>query len=416
MANDKKKNPIKFIVSDDMGKVTNTCRLKEIEHSELGDCGFEGSFYLYYFDSKSHKKWLGICRIIKVGKTLGEGLTPLPIGEFAKLPEEYCSLSRESSYYGKIMEFDKDTRENILTSLRDCAFNNEIYEANKDVEAMKGYLLLGIDINRVTHSFPIILGTKIDLTPYYFRYSLNQSKETKIDLEVSSRPRLPSNMHVLIDRNRDEVGKAAILSGIADQLTKNKEESPIIQPGILDFISEAKLESKKFTKSVSIVFNAYNDTRIVHDDGNTEDASCQYVLLNTLDGKSFKTPEEFKNDFVKSIEFCLDGKRKQHWLDSMKVLNTDRTFREYELDQMCGEADIEEIKKFFDGLSPEYKMIFFTITKLVELVDQKTLVLIEDPVSTAHSPAFLPFIRVLSDLLIKRDSVALIAAESPIII
>ncbi|MFP6734883.1 MAG: AAA family ATPase [Rhodospirillales bacterium] len=53
---------------------------------------------------------------------------------------------------------------------------------------------------------------------------------------------------------------------------------------------------------------------------------------------------------------------------------------------------------------------------LVENVDEKTLVLIDEPEAHLHPPLLAAFVRALSDLLINRNGVAIIATHSPVVL
>jgi len=57
-----------------------------------------------------------------------------------------------------------------------------------------------------------------------------------------------------------------------------------------------------------------------------------------------------------------------------------------------------------------------TITKLVEKVEEKTLVLFDEPEAHLHPPLLSAFVRALSDLLSHRNGVAVIATHSPVIL
>ena len=67
-------------------------------------------------------------------------------------------------------------------------------------------------------------------------------------------------------------------------------------------------------------------------------------------------------------------------------------------------------------LSSGHKVILLTIAKLVELVEEKTLVLLDEPEEHLHPPLVSAFIRALSNLLIYRNGVGIIATHSPVIV
>ena len=83
-------------------------------------------------------------------------------------------------------------------------------------------------------------------------------------------------------------------------------------------------------------------------------------------------------------------------------------------------SDNEELEKtaksLFKKMSSGHSIVVLTITKLVEKVEEKTLVLIDEPEGHLHPPLLSAFIRALSDLLSHRNGVAIIATHSPVVV
>jgi ATPase subunit of ABC transporter with duplicated ATPase domains len=52
----------------------------------------------------------------------------------------------------------------------------------------------------------------------------------------------------------------------------------------------------------------------------------------------------------------------------------------------------------------------------VETVEERTLVLLDEPEAHLHPPLLSAFVRALSDLLVNRNGVAIIATHSPVIL
>jgi predicted ATP-dependent endonuclease of OLD family len=73
-------------------------------------------------------------------------------------------------------------------------------------------------------------------------------------------------------------------------------------------------------------------------------------------------------------------------------------------------------KSRFNRLSSGHKIVLLTITRLVELIEEKTLVLIDEPESHLHPPLLSAFIRSLSELLIARNGMSIIATHSPVVL
>jgi AAA domain, putative AbiEii toxin, Type IV TA system/beta-keto acid cleavage enzyme len=75
-----------------------------------------------------------------------------------------------------------------------------------------------------------------------------------------------------------------------------------------------------------------------------------------------------------------------------------------------------EARRLFKNLSSGHKIVLLTITRLVETVEEKTLVLLDEPEAHLHPPLLSAFVRALSDLLINRNGVAVIATHSPVVL
>ena len=70
----------------------------------------------------------------------------------------------------------------------------------------------------------------------------------------------------------------------------------------------------------------------------------------------------------------------------------------------------------FERMSSGHAIVLLTMTRLVETVDEKTLVLMDEPESHLHPPLLSAFTRALSDLLNNRNGVAIIATHSPVVV
>lgn len=60
--------------------------------------------------------------------------------------------------------------------------------------------------------------------------------------------------------------------------------------------------------------------------------------------------------------------------------------------------------------------MLLTTTRLVELVDEQTLVVLDEPEGHLHPPLLSAFIRTISDLLVARNGFALISTHSPVVL
>ena len=413
---------MKFIVIDRARNIPssaepNTCFLMI---DNWNDYSFQTLFDLYYVDDKEEKH-IGSIKIMELGQTI-EKRVELPESPFESLDKNYCSLGQGQSYYEELMTLPDKVRTKILVALRDCVHNPKIFKKFQNEEAMKTSLLRSVRSKDIEKTFRNILLGNAALTEFHFQFILESSENCKINVKVIPHSTPPTNVHVLIGRNG--VGKTRLLSGIADELTNNKDsENTMSLRGSISFPNE-ELGEGRFSNLITVVFSAFDQFTPIKSKFVKGDIRYQYVGLKKYLQKDdvtevlrYKTEKDLKDDFKTSIEICLSTQRKARWIDAINILNADPIFAEYELDVLALEDDAyTNITKIFEKLSSGHKIILLSITKLVELVDERTLVLIDEPENHLHPPLLASFTRALSDLLIKRNGVALIATHSPVVL
>ena len=133
-----------------------------------------------------------------------------------------------------------------------------------------------------------------------------------------------------------------------------------------------------------------------------------------------KTDIDLANDFIESLRSCLSQSAKRdRWLAAIERLESDINFEAMNLGQLLNldlDAAIQKAKSLIGRMSSGHSIVLLTITKLVDTVEEKTLVLMDEPESHLHPPLLSAFTRALSDLLHNRNGVAIIATHSPVVV
>ena len=81
------------------------------------------------------------------------------------------------------------------------------------------------------------------------------------------------------------------------------------------------------------------------------------------------------------------------------------------------ESNIKEAAiKLIQNMSSGHAIVLLTITKLIAVLEEKTLILIDEPESHLHPPLLSAFVRALSELLYEVNGVAIIATHSPVVL
>ncbi len=192
----------------------------------------------------------------------------------------------------------------------------------------------------------------------------------------------------------------------------------------------------RFSNVVFVSYSAF-DMPIFSDDLPESRKKIPYTFVGLIDknenGKVIvKTQDHLAKDFCDSLYHVARSYKKKLWESIIDTLSSDETFSELEIKDWITEYknNIQEYnseityKEVFDEaitakykkLSSGHKVILLTLTKLVDLVEEKSLVILDEPEEHLHPPLVSAFIRALSQLLIYRNGVGIIATHSPVII
>ena len=106
----------------------------------------------------------------------------------------------------------------------------------------------------------------------------------------------------------------------------------------------------------------------------------------------------------------------------MTILNSDPIFANNGASALLSPQGTEEgelvvsAQELFSRLSSGHKVILLTLTCLVAITMERTLVLMDEPENHLHPPLLSAFVRALSALLIQKNGLAIISTHSPVIL
>ncbi|SUP49824.1 ATP-binding protein [Vibrio metschnikovii] len=287
----------------------------------------------------------------------------------------------------------------------------------------------------ITSQFKRIIEGGVPLTKYDFYYETEADDTSSgiiLEFNIDPESKPISNIHALIGRNG--VGKTTILNNMVNAIISNgnSERSKVghfYQPSIFGPID---LEDDYFRGVISVSFSAF-DPFTPPPKETLKNIDFNYIGLKTINQSSYngedrlKTKDELCQELLDSLKVCLSvsGKR-ERWLNAVHKLESDVNFSNMDLDSLIeieagdltedrrnlGLAAIEK----FTSLSSGHAIVLLILTRLVECLEEKTLVLIDEPESHLHPPLLSAFTRALSDMLLNRNGVAIIATHSPVVL
>jgi ABC-type cobalamin/Fe3+-siderophores transport system ATPase subunit len=395
---------------------------------------FETLFELIIFDAAGNKHKPGGIKIgqfgLKGGNRVlgGDGSrSPAVPREFRELDDRFFSLGQDDSYYSTLAKLGEDLRGTIFRALRDVAADTELWNQARNEKVTRISLLRSVKPKSVEGQFRRLAQGGARLTPYQFSYqppkwtgATTEPLQLTFSVEPDSNP--STNIHVLIGRNG--VGKTHTLHSMTRALVA--PESIARRSGEFSNTSDDP-DSPPVANLVSVSFSAFDHFELMPEKRDpTEGIQYSYIGLRRVEdsGKGRGTPKSptaLRREFVNSVKLCVQGARLARWRRALESLETDPLFKEAEVTELTSfEGNSAEFEEYaadlFDRLSSGHKIVLLTITRLVETVEEQTLVLIDEPEAHLHPPLLSSFVRTLSDLLINRNGVAIIATHSPVVL
>jgi predicted ATPase len=378
---------------------------------------------LYLVDSERDLTRIGHVKIADVAfdkYTNDEDFrTPLQ-DSFSRLGKSFASLGQDQSYYENLLA-ELGTRRTgvVLRGLRDLAYSPERIDDLWDYGVV--YDSLFREVNRSTAKGPFhkIAHGGSELVPYEFTFvqppedDRDPSLRLPFAVEPDSEP--PTNVHVIIGRNGS--GKTRLLHSMARELLG--VEGLEVPSGVFESEEES---GPGFKNLVFVSFSAFDQDDLPQQTDEEYDVGFSRVGLQEADGTL--GPLELAKAFAASAERIFQRGLSSLWKEALRTLESDKNFR----DAAVADLVEEEMNRGSDGhprasaietftrLSSGHKIVLLTITRLVEAVVSRSLVLLDEPEAHLHPPLLGAFVRALSNLMQERNGVAIAATHSPVLL
>ena len=390
---------------------------------------FQTLYTFAYFDDEGIEHSIGGVKIGQFSWPSDQVRPPLP-EKFTELGPEFFSLGQDVSYYETIRSLGEEVADTILNALNDVVRDDDVFARASAERVMGRSLMRSVSLRTVSRQFKRVLSGGVRLTKYRFHYLSPEQLDPKfppVELKFEVRPdsKPPTNIQVIVGRNG--VGKSFYLNAMSRALVKPNGE--IDEDGLFsdpDDILGDNFESP-FASVLSVTFSAFDDFAMIDETRNSL-KGVQYTNLGlrkrVKDSNGnwltiTQQPKELAREFIASAKVCSSGERRARWRTALRTLQSDPIFEEAEISNLLdiGEEDFgREAGRRYRRLSSGHKIVLLTITKLVEKVEERTLVLMDEPEAHLHPPLLSALIRAISDLLVNRNGVAIIATHSPVVL
>lgn len=416
---------ITFQVVPRGGSIPNVARNAVFLRTDhWNDYSFVTMFDVYAFDENGIRHDLNNVKIGFVGQTESTPTYKTLTAPFSQLSESYFSVGTDVSYYSTISNFPESYRNAYLNGIRDVVFGDDILKIALSERVFSVSHLRNLDVSTIENQFRRVLGGGVPITDYDFRFTLDQTDKRagyQLDFKVHANSKPSTNVHAIIGRNG--VGKTTLLNAMIRSITDHTGGGARFEENII-WGGHKQINNNYFTSVISISFSAFDPFNPPQEQPDpTKGTRYFYVGLKSFaddDGALLKSLNDLYFEFIDSLEICLSeaGKRKR-WLSSIATLETDDNFSEMGLSRLSdleGDALKEVAFSLQKRMSSGHAIVLLTITKLVARLEEKTLVLFDEPESHLHPPLLSALIRSLAELLFDRNAVAIVATHSPVVL
>lgn len=378
------------------------------------DYGYHTTFTLFLVEDGAARE-IGT---VKIGHTSmgpeGDLTVPLP-DRFTALDHRFFSLGQDDSYYERLQEASASTSDGVLVALRDMAFDENILRT-APADVTRTSLLRGIKLATVRGQWRRIAhggDRRVSFDIAYEPPTPPGTEPVLLRFRVQPASQPPTNVHALTGRNG--VGKSFLLSHLARAVAAAEPQPDLGQ------VIEYGRDGRSFANLVTVSFSAFDEFPLVESD-DMFTASYVGLRVNNTRSPRFKTPHALRRDFRDSIEACMTRERFRRWIGALQTLN-------YSGSGFLEEGWLADFQRatsprsrarraqtLFRRLSSGHKIVLLTMTRLIEHVDERTLVIIDEPEAHLHPPLLAAFMRALSDLLAQRNGLAIVATHSPVVL
>jgi predicted ATPase len=387
------------------------------------DFDFVTMFDLIIFDGNSDKLEVGSVKIGFQGQKKGERTYQKLPDSFAGLPDGYFSLGQDLEYYKNLYDFTTaEYLRQILFNLKDVVSDPRNLDRARNEDVFSTSLMRSVSMSTIEGQYTRILEGGVPLSEYNFCFIKPDSDGTAgIELgfivDPGSKPN--TNIHAIIGRNG--VGKTTLLNDMIAAIM-----SPSTQSRFCKVLGDSRrpIDKNYFSSLVSVAFSAF-DPFTPPEDQHDPELGTRYYYIGLKDqsdesGTLLKSLSTMRKECVDSLAECFSSKGKlERWQAAITTLESDENFEKMRLGDL---ATLDKLKlnsvatSIVARMSSGHAIVLLIISRLIAKVEEKTLVLLDEPESHLHPPLLSAFTRALSLLLHNRNGVAIIATHSPVVL
>lgn len=366
-------------------------------------------FSLWYFlDSENDPIHLGEVKIID--RDNNNAFDTIPRNFDYSLPDNFCSLGMDISYYKNLRKLNQLNRSKLLLCLRDIGLWSRIYEEFAEDSKLELSLLRDIASKQALTHAKFILSGRPPEEAYSFTFNLSKIEE--LGSNIVWNVNLPfeandwSRLIGIIGNNG--VGKTFLLRNLVRAFYYK--------------------EADKFQGKLPLFDNLFVISSSKYDQYKSEDGEIKCNETFHITSLDNTTPDELIED-LKGISHRKKTIHSKAYVEVFHDLlkncigeQIDCLFS-YRDEELANGAfyhqpyiDTSKLSEAYNLLSSGQRHILHMMTSLFSHIHMSSLVVIDEPEVHLHPKALIEFMDALQKTMVLFDSFAIIATHSPLIV
>lgn len=373
------------------------------------DFGFKTSYHLEYWTSENDQTDIGMVKIMRRGLATANQVISLPNDRDLRLGDDYCSLGQRTSYYETLLEHlgIAETKD-YLERMQDVALHPEREAIFRNEPAFHTSLLREGGARRALEdASDLLAGHDLD-EGLSFGFATNVGGEPfRVDFRFGESELIPSRINAVIGYNG--VGKTRLMANLAQVAWRDLASREEHEEAFGALIPS----SMAFGRVVAISYSAFDTFSI-------PSASKEYVYCGLRDASSetegrLKSTGEIAWELTKALNRLRTEDRWQALSGALAPLFREPSFQ-LSSTMLDFREEESEWRPVFDALSTGHKISLNIVVQLVSQLENKSLVLIDEPESHLHPPLLAALMKGVTEALRETNSFAIVATHSPVVL
>jgi ABC-type multidrug transport system ATPase subunit len=387
--------------------------------SDWDDYGLQSTFFLSVVIGGKEKK---IGELKAIHRNILSGRVSILESDNG-LDDALCTLGQNVEYYNEVHRLGREVERRILTSLRDCAFDSDIYEEFSQLPQFRQSAIRFSTAEQALQRGLELYGAVSDgmakpSVSFNFRAKLagfDAPYQLAFEYFDGKQSLIPSNINILIGRNG--TGKTQLLSVLAkaisgygydrseEMLKARAEQFPSGRPA--------------FGNVIVVSYSAFDSFEIPGKNEVEKDKLAEqghifgYVYCGLrerigLGEYRIKSTSEITSEFSAALKTINDdGLLLRVWKRCLNHVLGDPSFAQIKLGHLHDQ---------FSNLSSGQKIILSILAKIIEHIKPSSIVIVDEPETHLHPSLMAAFLHAIRDVLDEFQSFALMATHSPVIL